>query len=334
MRTLTHFLKQRLYPATGYQGRLRIRTLQGDGSDRKVYRLWAGPETFIAVAHPRGRQGNPSENDSFYLIGQHLLNKGLPAPRIHTYDRRRGFFLLEDFGDRSLESVIRSETTPEAVIPIYRQIIDLLLKIQMEAGPGFETAWCYDTPRFNGFFSWERESRYFLRSYLQDYRGLGPLTGQMEREFRAIAAQVNREKIEGLLYRDFQSRNLMVGPFGFGLIDFQAARLGPPQYDLASLLIDPYVALSPALQESLLAYYLDRLSARLSLDRSAFLENYEYIAFQRNLQILGAFSFLSLRKGKKYFEAYIPAALSGLKRRVAGPAFAPYERVRQVIDRL
>jgi aminoglycoside/choline kinase family phosphotransferase len=334
MRTLTHFLKQRLYPVSGYQGRLRIRTLQGDGSDRKVYRLWAGPETFIAVAHPKGRRGTPSENDSFYLIGQHLLNKGLPAPRIYAYDGRRGFFLLEDFGDRSLESVIRSTTPPDAAITLYRQVIDLLLKIQMEAGPGFETAWCYDTPRFDGFFSWERESQYFLQSFLRDYRGMGPLTGLIKREFRTIAAQVNREKLEVLLYRDFQSRNLMVGPFGFGLIDFQGARLGPPQYDLASLLIDPYVALSPALQENLLGYYLDRLSAHLSLDRSAFLENYEYIAFQRNVQILGAFSFLSLHKGKKYFETYIPAALAGLKRRVTGPAFAPYQRVRQVIDNL
>jgi len=334
MRALTHFLRQRMFPATGYQGRLRLRTLQGDGSDRKIYRLLAGQKTFIAVSHPGGRQGSPSENDSFSFVAQHLLRKGVPAPRIYAYDPIGGFFLLEDFGDRSLESVIRADENPDSILAIYRQVIDLLIKIQIEASPGFDSAWCYDTPRFDGLFSWERESRYFLRSYLQAYLGVEHLTGLIKREFRTIAAQVNREKMEVLLYRDFQSRNIMIGPFGIGLIDFQGARCGPPQYDLASLLIDPYVALSLEIQENLLAYYLERLSTHRTLKRDAFLENYAYIAFQRNLQILGAFSFLSLGKGKKYFQNYIPAALASLKRRISEPAFEPYKRVRQLIEAL
>jgi N-acetylmuramate 1-kinase len=334
MRTLTHFLKQRLYPVAGCKGRLRLKTLQGDGSDRKVVRLFTGRKTFIVVSHPRGRQGLPSENDSFYFIGLHLKNQGLPAPRIYTYDARAGLFLLEDFGDRSLETLVKTTTDPQAIMKIYRQIVDLLVRIQIEGSLGFEGRWCYDTPQFDGLFSWERESLYFIRSFLKDYLGIRPFPRPAGKEFRAIASLVNREKGKVFLYRDFQSRNIMDAPSGFGLIDFQGGRWGPPQYDLASLLIDPYVSLPPAMQEALLAYYLDRLSSFINLDRFAFLANYEYIAFQRNLQILGAFSFLSRKKGKSYFEAYIPAAVESLKRRVSGPAFQSYPQVRQLVDRL
>lgn len=126
----------------------------------------------------------------------------------------------------------------------------------------------------------------------------------------------------------------MIGPLGFGLIDFQAGRLGPPQYDLASLLIDPYVQLPWELQEELADFYLDRLSALVPVNPEAFRENYEIIAFQRNLQILGAYGFLSRVKDKTYFEKYIPAALVSLKRRISGRSFRPFKSVRQLIGNL
>ncbi len=149
-----------------------------------------------------------------------------------------------------------------------------------------------------------------------------------------MAFLIDREKMHLFLYRDFQSRNIMVGPFGFGLIDFQAARLGPPQYDLASLLIDPYVNIPENVQEELFAFYLDQLSAHIPVEEKTFRDNYQIIAFQRNLQILGAYSFLSRVKGKTYFEAYIPAALASLKRRVSGKVFQPYRNVKKLIAEL
>jgi N-acetylmuramate 1-kinase len=331
MRALIHFLKQHLAPAIGYKGRLRIKTLQGDGSDRKVYRLLTGKKSYIAVSHPKGRQGRPSENDSFYLIGRHLKNKNLPTPDIYAYDPQMGCFLLEDFGNQSLEALVKSAKDSATIESLYRQILDILISIQIEGSGGFMAAWCYDTPRLNGRFSWERESRYFIQSYLGEYRGIRDLPEVVRKEFQTIADLIDREELEVFLYRDFQSRNIMAVPSGYGLIDFQGARWGPPQYDLASLLIDPYVRLSSELQESLLAYYLNGLSSRVELNRSLFLEHYEYIAFQRNLQILGAFSFLSGKKGKTYFEAYIPPALESLKGRVSGPVFQPYSLVRQFL---
>ena len=97
-------------------------------------------------------------------------------------------------------------------------------------------------------------------------------------------------------------------------IDFQGGRLGPIQYDLASLLIDPYAALPPAVQEQLFAYGAAMLDSRYGADLERFEKGYRLCAVSRNLQILGAFAFLSRVKGKRQFETYIPAAVSGLAR--------------------
>ncbi len=331
MRTLIYFLKNRLPSTTGYTGRLRIKTLQGDGSDRKIYRLFTGRKSFVAVSHPKGRTGSPSENDSFFYIARHLSEKGLPTPRIYAFDRRLGLFLLEDFGDISLESMVKEARGPEIIRRTYERLLMLLLNIQIQGAENFNPRYCYDTPFYDGLFSWKRESLYFLEAFLKGYGHYPKVPGQVEKELQELALRVDQEKLRLLLYRDFQSRNIMVGDFGFGLIDFQAARLGPPQYDLASLLIDPYVNMADKLQEELYDFYLDILSAQISIKPKSFREHYEIIAFQRNLQILGAYAFLSRVKGKTYFEQYIPTALFSLKRRLSGKIFQPYKKVRQLI---
>jgi hypothetical protein len=334
VRLLNSFLQKNLPTAAGFSGRWRVRPLKGDGSDRRVFRVLAGKRTYIAVAHPQGRQGRPSENDSFYYIGRHLSSKGLPAPAIHAYDQRRGYFLMEDFGDVSLESVVKEITRGDKVKALYEDIILLLLQIQMDGAKGFDPRRCYDTSVYNGLFSWERESRYFLEAFLKNYRGGEKPSQGLEEELKHLALMVDEEKSRFFLYRDFQSRNIMMVGNGFGLIDFQAGRLGPPQYDLASLLIDPYVGLSEEFQEELLDYYLRNISKKVPLNLRDFHRNYEIIAFQRNLQILGAFAFLARVKGKRYFEASIPPALKSLKNRVRRDLFKPFQIIRKVCNDL
>jgi N-acetylmuramate 1-kinase len=334
MRILTHFIKRHLPLTTGFTGRLRVRTLQGDGSDRKVYRLSAGHKTFIAISHPKGRTGSPSENDSFLYIALHLREKGLPTPLIYAFYHRLGCFLLEDFGDLSLESMVRKARGLEIIKRTYERLLMLLLKIQIQGAENFDPRYCYDTLFYDGLFSWKRESLYFLEAFLKGYRHYPKAPGPVIEELQELAFRVDQEELRLFLYRDFQSRNILVGDFGFGLIDFQAARLGPPQYDLASLLIDPYVNMARHMQEELYDFYLTILSVQITINPKSFREHYEIIAFQRNLQILGAYAFLSRIKGKTYFEQYIPAALSGLKRRLTAKIFQPYRHVRQLIARL
>ncbi len=118
------------------------------------------------------------------------------------------------------------------------------------------------------------------------------------------------------LHRDFQSRNLMLQHDRLWVIDFQGARLGPLQYDLAALLLDPYVNLPLAGQETLLAEYLFLLQEHLPIDPVAWRQRYDYVALCRNLQILGAYGFLSQHKGKTFFRQFIPAACRSLQHRL------------------
>jgi len=332
MRKLTHYLKSTLPAVFGYTGRIAIHCLKGDGSDRKVYRVKVGQKTAILVDHPGGRKGVPSENSSFYYIGRHLASRGIHTPAVKDYDQRLGIFLLEDFGEVTLEDWINKKRGN--LIGTYKKILKHLVRIQVDGSRGFDPQQCYDTPVYDGLFSWERETEYFIRSFLQGYLGRGKIDSAALTEFKEIALRVDQEKSRFFLYRDFQSRNIMVLPEDFGFIDFQGGRLGPPQYDLASLLIDPYVGLSRTVQEKLITYYLQELSKKMANPASDFRTHYRIIGFQRNLQILGAFSFLSLVKRKAYFETYIPEAVKNLKGWVTNDLFRSYRHLRKLIKEL
>ncbi len=332
MRKLTYYLKSALPAAFGYTGRIPLHCLKGDGSDRKVYRVKVGPKTFILVDHPAGRKGAPSENSSFHYIGRHLASRGIHTPDIKDFDRRLGTFLLEDFGDLTLEDYIYKNNSD--LIRTYKKILKHLVNIQVDGSRGFDARQCYDTPVYDGLFSFQRETEYFIRSFLRGYLGRERIGSAALMEFKEVAWRVDQEKSRFFLYRDFQSRNIMVLSDGFGFIDFQGGRLGPPQYDLASLLIDPYAALDIPVQEDLIDYYLQVLSRKIALNASDFRTHYRIIGFQRNLQILGAFSFLSRVKGKTYFETYIPEAVKNLKGWAAHDLFKPYRHLRKLIKEL
>jgi len=332
MRKLTHYLKSALPAAYGYTGRIPIHCLKGDGSERKVYRVKVGQKTAILVDHPGGRKGAPSENSAFNYIGRHLASQGIHTPAIKDFNQRLGIFLLEDLGDVTLEDWTNKKNSD--IINTYKEIIKRLVRIQVDGSRGFDPQQCYDTPVYNGLFSWERETDYFIRSFLQGYLDREKIDSAALVEFKEIALRVDQEKSRFFLYRDFQSRNIMVLADDFGFIDFQGGRLGPPQYDLASLLIDPYVGLSRTIQEKLINYYLQEFSKKTANPPSDFRTHYRIIGFQRNLQILGAFSFLSRVKGKNYFETYIPKAVENLKAWVTHDLFRPYRHLRKIIKEL
>jgi N-acetylmuramate 1-kinase len=332
MRKLTHYLKSTLPVAFGYTGRAPLRCLKGDGSDRKVYRVKVGPKTSILVDHPGGRKGVPSENSAFYYIDRHMASRGIHTPAIIDFDWRLGIFLLEDFGDVTLEDWINKKNI--YLITTYKEILKLLVGIQVEGSRGFDPRQCYDTPVYDGLFSWERETEYFFRFFVRGQMGREKIDSGTMVEFKEIALRVDQEKMRFFLYRDFQSRNIMVLPDDFGFIDFQGGRLGPPQYDLASLLIDPYVGLSRSVQEKLIIFYLQELSKKTVVQAADFMTHYRIIGFQRNLQILGAFSFLSQVKGKLHFDRSLPPAVRNLKRWVGFPEFNPYRRLRKFVAEL
>lgn len=287
--------------------------LKGDGSDRAWYRVTQGGDSLILVDHgPRAAPG-VCEADAFAAIGRHLFERGVPVPRIFSYDRSSGLVALEDLGDLNLQDMIRRSTDTGEVVAHYRNVIDLLILMGVGGARGFDPAYTFQTPYYDRELILERESRYFVDAFLNRYLGLKISFETLGDEFELLAETALDHPYTGLLHRDFQSRNLLIKQGQYYFIDFQGARFGPLLYDLASLLIDPYVALPQTLQDGLLQYYLKRLSGLMAVDEGEFLHAYPYCAVNRNLQILGAFAFLSREKGKRDFETYIPQALRSLK---------------------
>jgi aminoglycoside/choline kinase family phosphotransferase len=290
-------------------------TLAGDGSDRRFYRLLGSP-TAVLIFHPFPPGGEVNENDSYFLVGRHLRARGVPVPEIYTYCREEFWMLTEDLGDISLESVIKRQTQESQIRYWYRQALELLVDMQIKGEMGFDSDWCYDTPVLHRPFLWERECGYFVEAFLNNYLGLETTREDLAPDFERLLTGALPPGANYFLHRDFQSRNLFITNGRLRVIDFQGGRLGPLGYDVASLLIDPYVNLSPAWQAELLDYYLDLLAGRLAVDPAAFREQYEHLAICRNLQVLGAYGYLTKVKGKDQFARYIPPAVAGLGRRL------------------
>jgi aminoglycoside/choline kinase family phosphotransferase len=296
--------------------------LAGDGSDRRFFRLLGSP-TVILLFHPSPPGGEEvNENDSYYFIGRHLRAQGAPAPEIYAYCREEFWMLLEDLGDISLEATVKRQPAEGQLRFWYRQALELLVDMQLKGAQGFEPAWCFDTPTVHRPFLWERECGYFVRAFLNGYLGQKTTLEDLAPDLERVLTGALAPSPYYFLHRDLPSRNLLIKNGRLRIIDFQGGRLGPLGYDVASLLIDPYVNLQPAWQDQLLEHYLDLLQARLAVDRNAFREQYYHLALCRNLQILGAFGYLTKVKGKDYFARYIPPAVAGLRARLEARAGA------------
>jgi aminoglycoside/choline kinase family phosphotransferase/dTDP-glucose pyrophosphorylase len=306
--------------------------LHGDGSDRQWYRLSAGDRTLIMADHHLRRGTQRQEVDAYIDIGRHLQSLNLAVPRIHLYDRCAGLVFLEDLGDRHLQHVMARADARQAGA-LYRRVIDLWLAMAIEGMHTFDPNWTYQTPRFDGQVVLENECRYFVDAFVRGHLGLDVPFEALAEEFQQLADHISQIATTGFMHRDLQSRNIMVGEKDIRFIDFQGGRVGPLQYDLASLLIDPYVALGPNLQDDLVGYCAAALR-RYKIDSSGFRKGYAYCALSRNLQILGAFAFLGNTKGKTQFLDHVPVAVNQLNRTLAGFEEEDWPRLKQLAGTL
>ena len=288
--------------------------LKGDGSDRQWSRLKMGPASMILVDHGIREGARPNEADAFVNIGRHLSDRGIPVPQIYDADTFSGYVFLEDLGNLDLQTIVQQTDNPAKIIGLYQSVIHLLAAFSASGAQKFETSWAYQTPRYSKELILENECRYFVEAFLNTYLGLEISYDDLKKEFEYLADKALQHALDGLMHRDFQSRNIMVKNDDFYFIDFQSSRLGPIQYDLASLLIDPYVQLPPDIQAQLLQYAVEKLKTSLKLNAQNFRRCYRYCRLTRNLQILGAFGYLSRVKAKSHFEQYIPPAVQTLRR--------------------
>lgn len=312
---------------------IKICQLKGDGSDRGWYRLFSGNNSLILGDHGIKKNDGPWEARNFVDIGMYLHTNAIPVPEIFISDPFAGLVYVQDLGDQDLMQRAKKVDDTKSIIKLYKKVIDQMVKM---ARLGLEnkhknpmiTSGIYDKTLIR-----TKECRYFIDAFLNQYLGLNLDQNRFEEEFSNIIEKTTKFSIIGFMHRDFQSRNIMVQGNNVYFIDFQGALKGPIQYDLASLLIDPYVSLDKGLQETLFLYALERYENTLSIDPDKFAKGYKYCRMTRNLQMLGAFGFLTKVKKKPGFEPYIPAAVKSLEANVKDLGIDQFPRLYDIVKK-
>ena len=296
---------------------IQVDRLAGDGSDRNWYRVKYNDRSLIVSDHGicMLQSDGLLQINAFIHIGNHLSRQSIPIPHIYNYDKLSGMVILEDLGNIHLETRIKEKKYDKFTLKLYKKVIDELIGFSIKGFIDFNKDWTYQTQTYSKELILEKECGYFMKEFIQNYLKLNFSFSDFSKEFNHIAEYALKNGFIGLMHRDMQSRNIMVKNSKIYFIDFQGARSGPLQYDLASLLIDPYVNLKDQIRDELLQYVMKKL--QISLDeRENFLQCYHYCSLTRNMQILGAFSFLSQTKKRKKFEQYIPDSIKCLKKLV------------------
>jgi N-acetylmuramate 1-kinase len=328
-RAVMGFVKDRGYPADD----VRIERLAGDGSRRVFWRVATDEPSvsFIAMANPPDDPALRCENDAYLKINRHLCQKGVPVPRIYQYDLASGWFIMADLGTIHLCDAAASADDP---LSLYKQVVTQLFHMQTEGAVGFNPAWCCQTGRYDRSVMLPCEAHYFRDAFLTCYLGMAGDHWDLDRAFHCLVGKACEADSRFFLHRDFQSRNIMLCEGRIGFVDWQGARLGPLGYDVASLVIDPYTRLSAAERDAVYRHYLALVRERHPDWLDNVVATYPYLAVQRNMQILGAFSHLTQVVGKTYFETYIPDALRTLHSLLNGIADPGISRLRDLTEDL
>ena len=313
---------------TKFHDRIEFQPLVADGSSRRFVRVFCDLQPCcLAVLAGSSSTRDFDEFRSSLAIGCHLGRKGVPVPEVLAADSRFRLILFEDLGDLRLHGQLKAETE-ESLRKLYQEVIDTLITMQIDGAKDFDQNWCYDTETYDQSLMIERESGYFYEAFWKDTLFAEEVDG-LQAEFEKLASRVMDHFEPYFLHRDFQSRNIMLKDGQVRVIDFQAGRIGPPGYDIASLLIDPYAGLPVRLQDEFLEYYLSNLRKRNGLDVNQVEMSYPYLAVQRNLQIIGAFAFLSGKKRKQFFSQFLMPSLIMLQNRLSDPIFDDFPVLRK-----
>jgi aminoglycoside/choline kinase family phosphotransferase/choline kinase len=297
-------------------GTIQKLTVQGDGSDRKWYRLKHKSQSIILVDHGIRPQRHPQEVDAYVSIGLHLTANKVAVPHIYLYDRHAGLVFTQDLGDTHLQALINTDD-PSRARRHYEAVIDQWSLMAVAASRGFDTQWTWQTPYYDTQVVLNNECRYFTEAFIQGYLQWEIPYEELQTEFEQLAKGIRETEVRGFIHRDFQSRNIMIQNDQPHIIDYQGGRLGPIQYDLASLLTDPYANLPESFQTQLLSYAIEKVQRLIDIDSHRFRTGFSRCAVSRNLQVLGAYAFLTQVKGKKQFEQYIPRAAVSLERNLS-----------------
>ena len=303
---------KRLFEERFHEPAQRVIPLQGElgGSGRQIIRLSGARATAIGILY-----NVREENLAFLEFSRHFRRHGLPVPEIYGESLDQGAYLEEDFGDTTLFEFLSKHRSGTVIAPpviaAYRKVVEALPKFQIEAGRDLNYSVCY--PRG----SFDRQSIVWDLNYFKYYflrlAGIPFNEQSLEDDFERLTEFLLSAERDFFLYRDFQSRNIMLRDGKPYFLDYQGGRKGALQYDLASLLFDAKADLPPELRQQLLDHYLDCVAEYAEIDRDAFLKHYYAYVYARILQALGAYGFRGFYERRPHFLQSVPYALKNLR---------------------
>jgi N-acetylmuramate 1-kinase len=317
--------------------------IPGDASTRRYYRITTSdrqtPSFILARVEPFAEQG---DNYPFLVVRDHLERSGVDVPRVFDRDPAKGFVLQEDLGDVTLLRRLQEVCSADVERHLYGRVIDALVTLQLKASAPHASAPTLAGSQPDCFkltFNHEKlmwEVNFAIEHFYKLHLG---------REIRDADMKVMQDGFSEichflaaqptvLTHRDFHSRNIMaVGPEAERLvmIDFQDARMGPAQYDLASLLRDSYYQLEEAQSQRLLDYYILSWEARsgTKLNRSEFLYVFDMMSVQRNFKAIGSFASFLNRRGNPTYLKYIGNTFENIRRTLL--KYPKYAKLRETL---
>jgi aminoglycoside/choline kinase family phosphotransferase len=289
-----------------------VRPIQGQlgGSGRLILRLSGGGMTSVGILY-----GVREENVAFLEFSKHFRRRGLPVPEIYKEDLSQGAYLEEDLGDTTLFEYLSRNRDGDLIsleaVEAYRKVVAELPRFQIEAGRDLNYKVCYPRSSFDRqSITWDLN---YFKYYFLRLSGISFNEQALEHDFARLTKFLLGASHDYFLYRDFQSRNVMLRDGQPFFLDYQGGRKGALHYDIASLLYDGKADLPPALRQELLDYYIDCLGGFIDMDRGAFMEHYYGYVYVRIMQALGAYGFRGFYERKAHFLQSVPFALKNLR---------------------
>ncbi len=309
----------------------QVTPLEISGSDRHYFRLSAGEKkTAIGTL-----SDHVAENNTFFYFTELFRKHGVRVPEVYGVSRDRKAYLQEDFGGESLFGKLQREGLSEAVRAHYHKALEGLARIQWLAGREADFKQCFATSTFDEPAI--LADLHYFKYYFADLQKVSYDRQAVAEEMSQMARELGRYQPQMLMYRDFQSRNIMVLPGGeVGFIDYQGAMQGPPQYDLASLLWQAKAGLPQDWRDDLINGYMRAVQdLKIRFDEVHFRRGYTQFVLLRLLQVLGAYGFRGLLERKPHFLSSIAPALRNLNAFLNdNPQAVPYPALRSLLERL
>ncbi|MEY4812782.1 MAG: hypothetical protein RLZZ462_1655 [Bacteroidota bacterium] len=285
-----------------------IEKIPQSGGDRIYFRIKEGAESYIATYNL-----NLKENETFIYFAQHFHSKGLPVPKVLAVSADQKIYLQEDLGSESLLDVLEKEGKTERVYQLFQKSLKALVQLQVKGSEGLDYSKCLTSKTF-GKHAVLTDLLYYKYYFLDTLQYPYDKQALID-EFELLSDQLSDSHFNYFLFRDFQSRNIIVKNDEVFFIDFQGGMKGGMPYDVASLLWQAKAELSNEWKERLLNDYIKEAEQVLSetIDATLFKKQYHGFVLLRLLQVLGAYGFRGLFERKAHFLTSIPLGLRNLK---------------------